>query len=155
MRARRIVQGQPSPPDGRSESNLHPLDGYSESEWSALRQRTIRIIGRLPATYLDPEDARIAIDCLHTNQYVAVDFFLSPSIFSMGILPGSAPSPSASGPAARACAHFSMSRCALRWGSKKREPQDPELFDRVYDAAQSLDYDLKARNRWRPKCKPD
>ncbi|AGO83293.2 hypothetical protein pdul_cds_1022 [Pandoravirus dulcis] len=103
MRARRVVQGESPPPDGRSESNLHPLDGYSESEWSALRQRTIRIIGSLPATYLDPEDARIAVDCLHTNQ----------------------------------------------------EPQDPELFDRVYDAAKSLDYDLKARNRWRPKRKPD
>lgn len=73
MRARRVAQGESSLPDGRSENNLRPLDGYSESEWSVLRQRTIRIIARLPATYLDPEDARVAIDCIYANQYVAVD----------------------------------------------------------------------------------
>lgn len=149
MRARRVIRAESPLRDGRSKNNLHPLDGYSESEWSALRQRTIRIIGRLPATYLDPEDARIAIDCICANQYVAVDFFLSEH-FHDG---GSFPALPREHPGARVFTF--ICRGVLLRGGKKREPRDPELFDRVYDAAQSLDYDLKARDRWRPKFKPD
>jgi hypothetical protein len=59
MRARRVVQ-----------HNLCAPDGCSENEWRAQRQKTIRIIERLPATYLDPDVARIAIDCVHAGQYV-------------------------------------------------------------------------------------
>jgi hypothetical protein len=50
--------------------NLCTPDGYSDIEWRALRQRAVRTIKRLPATYLDPKDARIAIDCIHADRCV-------------------------------------------------------------------------------------